>query len=164
MKPITLLAALLLYVSSVSAQELQLDSLTKKWMYRGTVAVDSASAADLYERARLWASSTYKMPADQVRELKESGQVVVVGNWLKIAQLANSDVMRHVLTIDVKDGRVRYTFTDLVIEHKTGMFAGSLEYMEKTTIKKHRTQYAERCAAAAGDLERALRVKVAADW
>lgn len=163
MKPMTLLAALL-YMCSVSAQELQLDSLTKKWMYRGVVAVDSASAADLYDRARMWAAATYKMPADQVRASKESGQVVVVGNWLKIAQLANSDVMRHVLTIEVKDGRARYTFTDFVIEHKTGMFAGSLEYMEKTTIKKHRAQYAERCAAAAGELERALRAKAAADW
>lgn len=160
----TLAAALLVHVCSVSAQELQMDSITKKWMYRGIVSVDSASASDLYERALVWAESTYKMPVDNVREMKETRTIVVTGNWLKIAAMTNSDVMRHVLIIEVKDGRARYTFTDFVIEHKSGFTAGSLEYMENTAIKKHRKQYAERCSSTAGELERALGMAKASDW
>lgn len=164
MKPVTLIAALLLPVCSVSAQELQMDSLTKKWMYRGVVAVDSASASDLYARAVAWAVSAYTSPGDGVREAKDAGRVVVAGNWLKIAQLKDSDVMRHTLTIEVKDGRVRYTFTDFVIEHKAGFLAGSLEYMENTAIKKSRAQYAKRCAESAVGLERAVKAGTVGGW
>lgn len=158
MKYLTI-AAYLSLVCSVSAQELQMDSTTKKWMYRGVIAVDSARATDLYARAWRWVATAYKMPGDQAREIKESGTIVVSGNWLKIAAMTNGDVMRHALTIEVKDGRVRYTFTDFVIDHKTGLAAGTLEYMENTAIKKHRRMYAERCAAAAGEMERALRAR-----
>lgn len=151
-------------LTGASAQELQMDSTTKKWVYRGIVKVDSASAADLYERARLWAVTTYKMSNDQVNEFKESQQIVIAGNWLKFEQITNDDVFQHTLMIEVKDGRARYVFTDFVIEHKQGFMAGTREYMENTAIKKHRKQYAGRCATVASELEKALKFAKSSDW
>jgi hypothetical protein len=156
--------AFMALVAGAGAQELQMDSTTKKWIYRGVIAVDSMSADDLYARAKEWAAATYKMPDDNIVEIKESGRVVVAGNWLKIEQLKDSDVMRHTLALEVKDGRLRYTFTDFVIDHKNGFMAGSLEYMENTAIKKHRKEYAKKSAAAAVDLERMITSHKSADW
>lgn len=65
---------------------------------------------------------------------------------------------RHRLTLECKDGRLRYTFSDLVIDH-----GNVLEYMENTAIKKHRKQYAQMSAQAAGSLEKAM-VFGTSDW
>lgn len=157
-------AALVSLVCSVSAQELQMDSTTKKWMYRGVIAVDSAGAGVLYDRARVWVASSYKDRRDAVQyESKEDGKVIARGNWPKIKGMQGGDVYQHTLIIEVRDGRLRYTFTDLVIEHNSGLVAGSLEYMENTAIRKNRARFAERCSAAAVELERALKAATS-DW
>lgn len=152
-------------LSGAAAQELQMDSVSKKWMYQGVIKADSAAADALWSRARQWVATSYREAKDQVRyENKEEGKIVVNGRWAKIAGVQAGDAYLHTLTLETKDGRLRYTFTDLVVEHNSGMFAGSLEYMENTAIKKNRKRFADRCAAAAAELERVLLVANSSEW
>lgn len=154
----TALAALLL--TGAAAQELQMDSTTKKWMYRGVIRNDSLSAGEVFDRARKWVSLFYATPDDRVSyESRDEGQITVDGVWRKsTGGIVSRDAMRHRLTLECKKGRLRYTFSDLVIDH-----GNVLEYMENTAIKKHRKQYAQMSAQAAGSLEKAM-LSGTSDW
>lgn len=92
-----------------------IDPQTKLITYQTVVPVPGVSASELYSRAKLWVANAYRS-AKNVIDLddKEGGRLVVKGNFTVSAGLmGGSQTYRHQLTIEVKDGRFRYTLTNL---------------------------------------------------
>ncbi|RZK16923.1 MAG: DUF4468 domain-containing protein [Hymenobacter sp.] len=104
------------------ASPLPLDPQTQLITYQGVVEVPGVSQADLYARAAAWVASTYP-PADNVLEQQnpQAGQLLVKGRrpavthapYEGVLRSSYAGVVRHTLTIYVKDGRYKYVLTDL---------------------------------------------------
>ncbi len=95
-----------------------IDPQTKLITYQAVVPVEGAPAAELYSRAKLWIANSYRS-AKTVIDLddKESGRLIVKGTFtipVPAGLITKATTYRHQLTIEVKDGRFRYTLTNLV--------------------------------------------------
>jgi hypothetical protein len=107
------------------ANPLPLDPQTQRITYQGVVEVPGVSQADLYTRATAWLAQTYApadAPADAlVTGQPSAGQLVVQGAWRAagrttyqgVLRSSYAGVVRHTLTIYVKDGRYKYILTNL---------------------------------------------------
>jgi hypothetical protein len=102
------------------AAPLPLDPQTQRIAYEGVVAVPGASQADLYARAEAWINQTYTsdkvlMPNAATGELllKGARPAVVRREYEGVLRPSYAGVVRHTLTVYVKDGRYKYIFTDL---------------------------------------------------
>lgn len=158
----TWLIFLLVLLCSISAfgQQLEMDSTTGKWMYRQVVRLDSVKAGDLYERARQWLVLAYKSADDVIQyENKEEGKLMGRGVWKPPISL-NNEKNWHVIILECRDGRVRYTFTDFVTETYDITLGRQMKALEAVKMFKKTTQqyYAKESARMGADLEKSLRV------
>jgi hypothetical protein len=100
--------------SSGDTQALPRNSQTGRITYEGVVQVDGVSKADLFTRANAWAARTYRSANDVIQlNDKEAGQLILKGNSRVSSRGSDFGVVRHTLTIYVKDGRYKYVLTDL---------------------------------------------------
>ena len=157
----TCLFLLVVLLCSVSAfgQELEMDSTTGKLMYRRVVTVDSAKAGDLYELARQWFVRAYVSADDVLQyESKAEGKLMGRGVWRPAVSL-NNEKNEHVIVIECRDGRVRYTFTDFVTETYDTTLGLQRKALESVKMFKKTTQgyYAKKAADLGAELEKALR-------
>lgn len=101
---------------------LPLDPQTQLITYQGVVEMPTVSQADLYARALAWVAATYPA-ADKVLEQQDpqAGQLLIKGRrpvvtralYEGVLRSSYAGVVRHTLTIYVKDGRYKYVLTDL---------------------------------------------------
>lgn len=158
MKTLIFLALLLPVVAA--GQSLEMDSTTGKYMYRRVVTVDSAKAGQLYERAKQWMARDYQS-ADAVIQYdsKEEGKIIGRGYWGTYAALGEQ--MEHILIIECRDGRVRYTFTDFVkvtTDATLGKVRKNLESV-KMFKKTEQESFAKEAARTGSELEKALKTQ-----
>jgi hypothetical protein len=106
---------------AADAAGLPVDPQTKLITYQGVVEVPGVSKADLYTRAYAWVANAYRS-ANAVVQMqdKEAGQLVAKGLTRITVRTMGMDmdagVIRHTLTIYVKDGRYKYVLTNLTHE------------------------------------------------
>jgi hypothetical protein len=82
--------------------------------YTNVIQVDGANKEELYSRAKKWFVTTFKSANDVIQlDDKENGEIVGKGNF-NITYYARNPIINHTITISVKDGRFKYTITDLV--------------------------------------------------
>ncbi len=124
---VTTIIAFTLGTGSV-AQVLPVDSITGRITYTGVVQVDSASADELFSRATLWYASTFTS-AKTAMELSDRATGVIVSDpkvnfpayfIMNNGTRRESGSVRFSLKIQCKEGRFRYTLTDLVHVHPGG--------------------------------------------
>lgn len=104
----------------VDADPLPLNTQSQRIAYEGVVAVPGVSEADLYARASAWIAKTYNA-SDVVTGKSAQGELLVKGARLAslfrpyegVLRQVYAGVIRHTLTIYVKDGRYKYQLTDL---------------------------------------------------
>ncbi|RZK22086.1 MAG: DUF4468 domain-containing protein, partial [Hymenobacter sp.] len=92
-----------------------IDAETQLITYQGVVPVPGASKTDLYARAAAWAARTYTT-TDHVTPQPEAGEIAVKGQRMvtirttynNVLRGSYAGVVRHTLTIYVKDGRYKY--------------------------------------------------------
>ncbi len=102
------------------ASPLPIDPVSQLITYQEVVQVPGASQADLYARATAWAARTYS-PPDQVTPHPATGEVTIEGQrvatlrttYAEVPRGSYAGVVRHTLTIYVKDGRYKYVLTNL---------------------------------------------------
>lgn len=155
---IFLLVVVLCSVSASVAQTLEMDSTTGKLMYRRVVKLDSVEAGVLYERARQWLVRAYKSADDVLQyENKTEGKLMGRGLWIPAASV-NNEKNEHVIIIECRDGRVRYTFTDFVRETYDTTLGRQRKALEAIKFMKKASQdyYAKEAARMGGELEKAL--------
>jgi hypothetical protein len=94
-----------------------IDPKTKLITYRAVVPVEGLSASELYDRAKLWLTKEHGWTKAEITlDDKETGRIVAKGDcpvaygWLRTIDL------RYELTIEVKDGKFRYTLTNLAAD------------------------------------------------
>ena len=91
--------------------------------YQEVVQVEGVSAAELRSRARAWIANTFRSAKDVVQlDDAEAGRIIVKGllgaTWNISKRLARTDYFRHTLTIEIKDGRYRYTLDSFALTSK----------------------------------------------
>ncbi|RZK14723.1 MAG: DUF4468 domain-containing protein [Hymenobacter sp.] len=105
------------------ANPLPLDPQTQLISYQGVVEVPGVRKADLYARAATWVAKSYAATDNDVQKHDpEAGELLVKGVrpavthalYEGVMRSSYGGVVRHSLTIYVKDGRYKYILTDLV--------------------------------------------------
>lgn len=123
MKKSTLLAVLVMAWASpalsggIPPGMCPIDAKTKLITYRAVVPVEGVSASELYSRAKLWLTKEHSWTkAVIVLDDGGAGKIVAKGDcpvaygWFRTIDL------RYELTIEVKDGKFRYTLTNLTAD------------------------------------------------
>lgn len=138
-------AAALTDYDAADAATPPLDATTHRIAYEGVVQVPGATATELLARARAWMPKAYdQQNATLVRDDPASGELQLQGSRLThvyrdyqgIPRQIYAGVVRHTLTIYVKDGRYKYVLTDLVhdAQHTAGMQSGGALEQKKATL------------------------------
>jgi hypothetical protein len=113
--------------SPADLDPLPIDPQTHRITYEGVVEVPGVSKSDLFTRANAWVVHAYRSANDVVQmQDKEAGQLIVKG----LTRVSIGGVVRHTLTIYVKDGRYKYVLTDLTHDAsgvQNGVSGGPLE-------------------------------------
>jgi hypothetical protein len=99
-----------------------IDKETGKITYSEIIKVDSINSQELYLRAKVWFVHSF-VSAKNVIQLddKESGKIIGKGLFdvkSSIVKSQNVGYVEFTIEIQVKDGRYKYTFSD--ISHKSG--------------------------------------------
>lgn len=109
-----LLLTLLLCLPMLAfAQDLPKDPETGLITYTEVVPVEGVSQQELYKRARSWFATTFHSANDVVQlESKDEGKII--GKGIAVINIGNlpSD-MHFTLTLQFKDNRYRYEFTQI---------------------------------------------------
>lgn len=100
---------------------MELDSKTNLITYSEVPEVASVSAGDLYDRAMKWGNDHYKNFAEKLRKQdKEAGEMEIFARFpfyaydkKGVKTTSRQGLAQYTLTILFKDGRYKYTVTDL---------------------------------------------------
>lgn len=115
--------ATLVNYDPADADPLPIDAATHRISYQGVVQVPGASQAELYRRARAWVGQAYtQQNADITRDDPAAGELQLHGDQLVqkyqdfngVPRGTYAGVVRHTLTVYVKDNRYKYVLTDFV--------------------------------------------------
>jgi len=88
--------------------------------YTAVIQVDDARKDELYSRAKKWFAIMYKSANDVIQlDDKENGEIIGKGKF-SITYYARDPVIHHTITLSVKDGRFRYSITDLIYSDAQG--------------------------------------------
>jgi len=145
----TFLAIFLIAASLVGADDgirrPPMDRDSGRYLYQAVVPVEGVAAAELYSRAKAWVAVTYRS-ANSVLQLDDasSGRLIAKGNYPVFFMLNNAWI-NHTLTIEVKEGRYRYTLTDFVFDN--GAWSAPLE-QDKKFVGGRKGLFARVCEAA----------------
>lgn len=95
-----------------------LDEETGRYSYQDVVSVEGVPDDDLYSRAKAWVATAYTSANDVIQlDDAAAGRLIVKGNFA-ITYYLDRAWIHHTLTVEVKDGRYRYTLTDFVFENE----------------------------------------------
>ena len=117
-----LLIILISFPSFLVAQNLPINFETKKVEYTGIKDVD-ASKAELFTRAKDWASTTFNSSEDLIQTRDEDYlaiQGLALIDYTILDQNASEAIevpMHFTLALDFADNKYRYTFTDIYFEN-----------------------------------------------
>ena len=90
---------------------------TGRYEFQEVVTVEGADAEELLRRAQAWLESDYRSLAQVMRQSasKDQHRVTARGNT-STKWMLDTVQIHHRLTIEAKEGRYRYTMTDLTLE------------------------------------------------
>jgi hypothetical protein len=133
-----------------------------RYILQDVVQAEGISAEELFARARAWVAQTYRSANDVVQlEDKATGRLVAKGFDHLEGMLYSADVW-HTLTIEIKEGRWRYTMTNF--DARGPQFDMPLE---KYSIGKMHEKAATSARAVVEDLKTAMQKPTpaaSADW
>lgn len=112
---------------AADAAGLPVDPTTKLITYEEVIEVSGVSKADLYRRAYEWLAKIYRSANDVIQlNDKGAGQLVAQGLVRVYSKGRDAGVVRHTLTLYIKDGRYKYILTNLAHETSAqpGFYSG----------------------------------------
>jgi len=86
-----------------------LPSKDGKVCYESVVQIDKSSGAQIYSNSKIWIGNTFKNAKAVIQSDVENSSLVIKGN-IKEDQYS---IYTFTLTLQFKDGRYKYTFTDI---------------------------------------------------
>lgn len=139
-----------------------------KITFEETVAIDSATKDQLYSRARNWMTTYYKSDKFSVSN-QADGELVHDGSFLKSYKMPGGGLEsnNHVYTvsISVKDGKYKYSLTDISIEDKRQKMPIEDAYslIEMLGDKKYKRYVDQQVYSGFADAIKSLKAAMAAD-
>lgn len=113
MKAILTTLIFLVCYYTIDAQEVVLNDSTGTYRAVGVVQIDSTDKKTLYSSAMAWVALGYKSSKDVIQlSDMESGRIIIKGAF-KTNIYMKSGFIYHTLTLEFKDNRYRYTYSDL---------------------------------------------------
>ncbi|MCB9065459.1 MAG: DUF4468 domain-containing protein [Chitinophagales bacterium] len=138
------IALLLISASTVHGQDaiLKTDPQTGKVSYLGTVDASGQTKIELFNKAKKWIQTKNSSINSYTisYENAENGSITAKGSFTLPAE-ERKYILVFILSIDTKDGKFRYTFTDMVIRYTTegGASHGGYGMWSSTTYRKSET-------------------------
>ena len=91
-------------------------------VYSEVVMADNISKNELFTRAKKWSVDAYVSAKDVTQyEDKEAGELIVKAQFDALYQITFYQIdpvqIRHVVKIDVKDGKYRYEISNLIVKY-----------------------------------------------
>lgn len=117
-----------------------------KVTYQGIIEIENSSMSDLYGFAKKFIAETYNS-TDAAIDMDDTlnGVIVVKGrsdvplNWFekragKIEEVLDKASVKHILILELKDSRLRYTIKDLIAEKSVTYFSLYSSHSEDYSI------------------------------
>lgn len=112
MRRLMLLLTLLLIQFSASAQKITFDRSTGKYTYFGVGLVGSQTKDSTYLKSLEWVNFNYKAPKEVIQVSdRKAYKIVLLGNF-KTNVTKRDAYIGYRITLECRDGRLVYTFTD----------------------------------------------------
>jgi len=97
-------------------------TVNSKITYTGVVQADSIAASELYRRAKKFVAMNYKSAKDVIQyDDPQKGELICKGSVKQSWQSSYSDIqdtyVTHTFSIECRDGRYKYSITDLRITY-----------------------------------------------
>jgi len=110
---LTIFFILIISSSEIISQELKIDDESGKYTKQGIVEIKGKSKKDLYLKANQWIALRYNSTKDVVQlSDAESGKIIAKGAFSTNMYMKKGAIY-HILILDFKDDKFRYTYTDL---------------------------------------------------
>lgn len=115
-------------LNSIAQQsKLPIDDETRLITWKKVVELPSTSKTELYNRAWAWANNYYKNPGDVIREKDSVAGKLVCKARFKIKNQPDKKTqiqtdagdVQYTLTLDFKEGKYRYTFSNIGWQQKS---------------------------------------------
>jgi hypothetical protein len=107
---------------------------TGKFFYRGIVEVPGISKTALHRRAKAWVAQGYRSAPHVLKLDDPEGGLIIKGQY-QVPFMFGKYAVYHTLTIDLKDGRYRYTLTGLEVLNLTlGGFPNTPTPLEERSL------------------------------
>ncbi len=116
--------------------EFPMDSEGKTIEYKGIIELSGVTKSELYKRGYNWIKSYYVNPtqviqtADSVSGKIEGKAQFATSKILKNGVKAQADMVKYNITLDIKDGKYRYTITRINLQAPS--FKGIETYFSET--------------------------------
>jgi len=146
---IIILISLFLSANLMFAQ-VPYDAEKKVIEYTEVVEVPGVNKAELFKRAYTAASKMYDVVDKKITEKNEATGTIIIKGYSRIylfdkkskKEIAQNDLLNHVFTIIVKDGRYKYTFNDFYFRRNNAKFKLE-EYKEPSNTTNLESERAE---------------------
>jgi hypothetical protein len=83
--------------------------------YQEVVPATGASSSELLSRARVWAAAEYRSANDVIQLDDPSSGMLMVKGTFEVSYATAAVTVEHRVTVEVKDGRYRYTVSNFVL-------------------------------------------------
>lgn len=156
---------LLLATFDSNAQTLNIDTSTGKYVSTNIIQVDSIKKEDIFLKTKEWIALNYKSANDVIQFAdKESSKIIVKGNFSTGIYLKEGWI-GHTLVIDIKDGKIRCSYTDFVYFDN---YAGKIQFEDNMISfrKKLYSTTSDNIASSLASLKKYLLSKsqLNSDW
>lgn len=107
--------------NEIEPPKMPMDTITKQIMYRDVVQVEGEKDI-LFERALVWIKKQYKNTSEVIDSTNKEVGFILCSSRVKIFGTAKdgtrtmSGLVNYNLTLDIKDGKYRYTFTRFALK------------------------------------------------
>lgn len=123
-----------IFISITSnAQNIDINPDTGTYQTQGVIEVEGLQKDKIYQKSLEWIALNYRS-ADDVIQFKnqDAGKIIAKGSFIS-NRFGKKGWIRHILVLDFKDGRYRYTFSDFAY-YSPG--SGELPFETKMVSKK----------------------------
>jgi hypothetical protein len=118
-KALIMIMCFVFVIAKAQAQFLPVDSTTKKVTYKEVVTQEGGTPAKMYNQAIEWVNSFYANPSEATRVRDPDNSKIEIKHRIKVCNVDKDgnktlecEVVEYELTLEFKDGRYRYTFTN----------------------------------------------------
>jgi len=113
MKKILYSLFLVLFFNNILfSQSIQKDSLTDKYQSTSIIKLDSLQKDYIYNKTLQWISLNYKSAKDVIQYTDEEKNRIIIKANFKTDLFMKEGWIGYTLTIDFKDSKLKYIFTD----------------------------------------------------